>query len=174
MDGNSLLEKIVDTYRANFDVVEPYEYHGVLYDAYAGFNLTSAKYVLVKKAELWRANCFEHVFFLYRPRITLADVEQFQSQLLEYMEPELVCQGEKVPKKNHMYTYLTAIFLSDEPADPEVIKVVRKLHFRKNYRFAVRGFSEERVVLFDIKNRKITGNPAAKELIKGYKKMLKS
>ena len=101
-------------------------------------------------------------------------MEQFQSQLLEYMEPELVCQGEKVPKKNHMYTYLTGIFLSDEPADPEVIKVVRKLHFRKNYRFAVRGFSEERVVLFDIKNRKITGNPAAKELIKGYKKMLKS
>ncbi|MGN0399743.1 MAG: hypothetical protein ACI4EO_06410 [Blautia sp.] len=173
MDGNSLMKKVVDTYRANFDVKEPYEYHGVLYDACAEFNLTSAKYVLVKKAELWRANCFEYVFFLYRPKISLEDVNRFHSQLLEYMEPELVRQGEKVPQKNHMYTYLTGIFLSDEPTDPEVIKAVGKLHFRKNYRFAVRGFSEERIVLFHVQNRKVTGNPAAKELIKGYKKMLK-
>ena len=174
MTGEDLLERLLKSYQSSYDIEKAYDINGDIYDAHASFNVTSAKYVLVKKAELWRANCFEHVFFLYRPRITLADVEQFQSQLLEYMEPELVCQGEKVPKKNHMYTYLTGIFLSDEPADPEVIKVVRKLHFRKNYRFAVRGFSEERVVLFDIKNRKITGNPAAKELIKGYKKMLKS
>jgi len=36
----------------------------------------------------------------------------------------------------------------------------------------VRGFSEERLVLLDMENRRIYGNPAAKDLIKGYKKMV--
>ena len=63
MNSEYILDKIVDTYRSNFDVEEPYEFHGEVYDAYAGFCMTSAKYVLVKRAELWRAHCFEHAFF---------------------------------------------------------------------------------------------------------------
>ena len=40
MNGQSILDKIIDTYRPNFDVEEPYEYHGEVYDAYAGFSMT--------------------------------------------------------------------------------------------------------------------------------------
>ena len=70
-----------------------------------------------------------------------------------------------------MYTYLTGVFVSEKAVSPETVQVLKKLKFRKNYRFAVRGFSEERTVLFDLENRKIYGNSAAKDLIKGYKKM---
>ena len=69
MNGQMVLDKIMDTYRPNFDVEEPYEFHGEVYDAYAGFSMTSAKYVLVKRAELWRAHCFEHAFFQCREEI---------------------------------------------------------------------------------------------------------
>ena len=71
MNGQMVLDKIMDTYRPNFDVEEPYEFHGEVYDAYAGFSMTSAKYVLVKRAELWRAHCFEHAFFSAGRRYTL-------------------------------------------------------------------------------------------------------
>lgn len=174
MNGQALLEQIINTYRANFDIEEPYEYHGKAYYAYAGFNLTSAKYVLVKRAELWRANCFEHVFFLHQDSFSVDDIQEFQQQLLGYMEPELVRGGEKLPPPNHMYTYLTGIFVSEKAVSKETAKALRKLRFRKNYRFAVRGYAEERVVIFDMENKKIMGNPAAKDLLKGYKKMLKS
>lgn len=172
MNGQLLLEKILSTYRSNFDIEEPCAYHGQLYDAYAGFNLTSAKYVLVKRAELWRANCFEHAFFLCGEPVTPEDVSMFQRQLLEHMEPELVRGGGELPPKDHMYTYLTGIFISEKAVSPEVEKAVKKLRFRKNYRFAVRGYSEVRAVLLDVERKKIIGNPAAKELVKGYKKML--
>ena len=42
MNGQMVLDKIMDTYRPNFDVEEPYEFHGEVYDAYAGFSMTSA------------------------------------------------------------------------------------------------------------------------------------
>ena len=172
MNGQMVLDKIMDTYRPNFDVEEPYEFHGEVYDAYAGFSMTSAKYVLVKRAELWRAHCFEHAFFQCREEIHAGDLLRFQEQLLEHMEPELGRGGEAEPVKDHMYTYLTGVFVSEKAVSPETLQTLKKLKFRKNYRFAVRGFSEERLVLLDMENRRIYGNPAAKDLIKGYKKMV--
>lgn len=77
MNGQMVLDKIMDTYRPNFDVEEPYEFHGEVYDAYAGFSMTSAKYVLVKRAELWRAHCFEHAFFQCREEIHAGDLLRF-------------------------------------------------------------------------------------------------
>ena len=71
-----------------------------------------------------------------------------------------------------MYTYLTGVFVSEKAVSPETLQTLKKLKFRKNYRFAVRGFSEERLVLLYMENRRIYGNPAAKDLIKGYKKMV--
>lgn len=127
MNGQSILDKIIDTYRPNFDVEEPYEYHGEVYDAYAGFSMTSAKYVLVKRAELWRAHCFEHAFFQCRDVIHAGDILRFQKQLLEYMEPELVRGGEPEPVKDHMYTYLTGVFVSEKAVSPETVQVLKKL-----------------------------------------------
>lgn len=171
MDGHSLLEKILSTYSANFDIEEPYAYHGKIYDAYAAFNLTSSKYVLVKKAELWRANCFEHAFFLCEDVVVPEDAAGFERQLLKYMEPELIRGGQELPPKDHMYTYLTGIFISEKAVSPETEAAVKKMRFRKNYRFSVRGYGEARVVLMDMERKKIVGNPAAKDLVKGYKKM---
>ena len=59
MKGHELLEKLLQSYQAAFDITRPYDIEGDRYEAYAAFNVTSAKYVLVKKAELWRADCFE-------------------------------------------------------------------------------------------------------------------
>jgi hypothetical protein len=55
MTGQELFEKLLESYRSAFDITRPFDVNGDIYDAYAAFNVTSAKYVLVKKAELWRA-----------------------------------------------------------------------------------------------------------------------
>ena len=105
MTGVNLLEKLLDSYQSSYDIDRAYDVDGDIYDAHASFNVTSAKYVLIKKAELWRANCFEHVFF----------------RVLDY-------------------------------------------------RFAIRGYSEARLLVFDLENHKVFGNRAAKDLVKGYTK----
>ena len=90
MTGQEFLEKLLQSYQSAFDITRPYEVEGERYDAYAAFNVTSAKYVLVKKAELWRANCFEHTFFSCRDRLEAEDLKRFRVQIDTFIEPELV------------------------------------------------------------------------------------
>lgn len=170
MTREDLLGKLLESYRSSFDIETPYEFAGERYDAYAAFRVTSAKYVLVKKAELWRANCFEHVFFQSLETLDANAVERFRAQIAEQIEPQLVRGGKSCPEKDHMYTYLTGIFIVEQEVPEEVRRAVRKFSFTKNYRFTIRGYSEARVLVFDLARRKVFGNRAARELVKGYTK----
>ena len=48
----------------------------------------------------------------------------------------------------------------------------RELPFRyfKNYLASIRGYSEARLLVFDLEAGEIFGNRAAKEMVKGYRK----
>ena len=63
MTGDYLLEQLLESFESSYDVERTCELNGNIYDAYAAFRAENSKYVLVKKAELWKAKCFEHVFF---------------------------------------------------------------------------------------------------------------
>lgn len=170
MTGTKLLEQLLDSYQSSYDIAKPFDVNGDVYDAYASFNVTSAKYVLIKKAELWRANCFEHTFFRCIEQLTSNDLAAFYSQITELIEPEFVRCGRKNPEKDHMYTFITGIFICENSIPDDVIKEIRKFKYFKNYLLGIRGYSEARLLVFDLKNRRISGNAAAKDLIKGYNK----
>ena len=170
MTGDYLLEKLLDSFQNSYDVERTCDINGDIYEAYASFNATSAKYVLVKKAELWRAKCFEHVFFRLKKNLGKEDIENFRKKIDAYIEPQLVRGGLRWPQKDHMYTYMTAVFICEEGISEEAVKAVKHFHYIKNYLFTVRGYSEARILVFDLKNQKIFGNRAAKDMVKGYKK----
>lgn len=170
MTGEYLLNTLLDSFKASYDVERTCDINGDIYEAYARFCAESSKYVLVKKAQLWRVECFEHVFFREKALLTEKDIEKFHRQITDYIEPELVCGGEKFPQKNHMYTYMTAIFICENGVEPEAERAVKHFRFLKNYCFSIRGYSEARILVFDLKENRIFGNPAAKQLVKGYKK----
>lgn len=171
MRKDELLEKLLLSYQQSFDVERPYMVQGESYDAYGAFNVTSAKYVLSKKTELWRAQCYEHAFFKTFDTLFEEDLGAFHRQIVEYIEPELVRHGEKCPPPNHMYTYVTGIFICENGISKQVIREIQKFKFSRNYRLTIRGYCDARLVVFDLANKKICGNRAARELIKGYKKM---
>lgn len=170
MKGKELLEQLLDSYKSSFDIERFFSINGDVYDAYAKFNVTSAKYVLIKKAELWRANCFEHTFFRCLDHLGREDLARFREQVVSYIEPELVRAGRKCPEKDHMYTYMTGIFICDGGVMEDVKRDVRDFKYFKNYRMGIRGYSEVRLLVFDMENRKIFGNRAAKDMVKGYSK----
>lgn len=171
MTGDYLLEKLLDSFQNSYDIERTCDIDGDIYDAYARFNVTSAKYVLIKKAELWRADCFEHVFFrLNKEELTEGEIEHFRREVTDYIEPELVRFGKKLPEANHMYTYMTAVYICEEGVTAEAEKAVRAFRYLKNYLFTIRGYSEVRILVFDLKSSRIFGNRAAKELVKGYKR----
>ena len=171
MTGDYLLEKLLNSFGNSYDVERTCGINGDIYNAYARFNATSAKYVLVKKAELWRADCFEHVFFrLNKEQLTEKVIQDFRKQITDYIEPELVRGDKKWPEANHMYTYMTVIYICEDGVAQEAEKAIRAFRYMKNYMLTIRGYSEARILVFDLKNRRIFGNRAARELVKGYKR----
>lgn len=170
MTGTKLLEQLLDSYQSSYDIAKPFEINGDVYDAYASFNVTSARYVLIKRAELWQANCYEHTFFHCIDNLTSDNLTVFRRQVTDFIEPEFVRKGKKYPAKNHMYTFITGIFICENGVPADIKKEVKKFRFIKNYLFSIRGYSEVRLLVFDLKNHKIFGNTAAKELVKGYNK----
>ena len=170
MTAQELLDKLLDSYRQSFDITRPFQVDGHAYDAYAAFNITSAKYVLVKTAELWRADCYEHTFFSCRETLSREDLDIFREEIVNYIEPEIVREGKTCMEKDHMYTYITGVFLCEQGVPKELKKDICRFRFFKNYRFGIRGYSEARLLVLDLKNHEILGNRAAKDLIKGYKK----
>ncbi len=171
MKKDELLERLLRSYQQSFDVERPYMIQGESFDAYGAFNVTSAKYVLSKKAELWRAQCYEHAFFKTLETCTREVLETFRRQIVEYIEPELVRHGEKCPPPNHMYTYITGIFICENGISKEIIQEIQRFKFSKNYRWMIRGYCDARLVVFDLANKQICGNKAARQMIKGYKKI---
>lgn len=171
MTGQKFMEKVLSAYQEAFDITRPFDVNGHRYDAYAAFNVTSAKYDLVEKAELWRANCSEHTFFSCCPSFDRETLIRFGTEIEEYIEPQIVRQGRGCMEKDHMYTFITGIFFSEEGISEEMKRAVRKFKFFKNYRFGIRGYSEARILVFDMKNQKVAGNRAARALVKSYRKV---
>lgn len=174
MPSEELLEKLLESYESAFDITRPYRTEKYEYDAYAAFNVTSAKYVLVKKAELWRANCYEHTFFSCRDTLKTEDLRNFYEDIIGFIEPRLVRGGEKCTHENHMYTYITGIFICEDGGSDEVKKEVERFRYFKNYRLGIRGYAQARLLVFDKKGQKIFGNRAARDLARGYKKAFQS
>ena len=173
MDKKTLLENLIRSHEGVCTIKKPFAIGNGSYDAYAFYDITGMKYVLVKSAELWRQNTKEHIFFLAKDEITEEDVNRFGRDVTERIEPELVRQGNKTMPKDHMLSYITAMFISQKPLSEEAEKAVRGLKFFRNYTFGVRGYSEARIVVFDLGRMKMVGNRAAKNVMKTYKKVLK-
>lgn len=171
MTKQEFLQKILKFHESSFDITRPFDAGNSAYDAYASFNVTGTKYVLVKKAELWRADCFEHVFFMCAESLRREDADRVAGDMEMYIEPEIVRGGRKYPDKNHMYTYVTFIFISEKKPAEDALDVLKKFRYMKNYRLGIRGYCEARVLLFDLENRQIIGNRAAKDMVKGYGKI---
>lgn len=171
MTNEQFLQKLLEFHKSSFDIIKPFYIENGTYDAYAFFNVKNSKYVLLEKAEIWRADCFEHVFFVLAKSLQYDEINKLKDDITNWIEPNLVREGCKYPNKNHMYTYITFMIISDGIVKNEVIESLKSFRYMKNYCFGIRGYSEARMILFDLKNQTIIGNRAAKDLIKGYRKM---
>ncbi|MDR1272267.1 MAG: hypothetical protein LBK04_04685 [Clostridiales Family XIII bacterium] len=170
VNGPELREKLIRSHMGSYDLSPWFKVGNTTYDAYARFDVTSAKYVLVKKAELYRAHSFEHTFIRVFDEFLADDLYRFKSQIDETIEPGFVREGKPYPMKDHMYSFITGLFISEMRVGEEARRAVRKFRYVRNYLLSIRGYCLCRIVLFDLEDGIIFGNPAAQEVVKGYKK----
>lgn len=166
MNSNQFLESILNEYSSTFDIYREYEYNGKVFPAYAQFYSHNEKYVLVKEAKLWEANCFEHTLFINYDSIKEDDILEIQRLIKENMEPDMVRNGKKLPEKNHMYTYITVIMICEGEISAKAEKMIERYNFGKSYQFSIRGWSNAKLVCVDLKNQVFISNREGRALKK--------
>lgn len=161
MKSEEYLENLLTRYSGTFDIHKPYKIADKEYAAYGYFYSHTEKYVLVREANLWSSNCFEHILFYQVDKLTEEHITEADVIIRDYMEPQLVCKGAPYPEKHHMYSYMTVVFLSGTIPDKKAIHKLKKYSFDKGYRFHIRGFSQARLIAVSMQDEKVYTNYAA-------------
>lgn len=136
-----MLDTLLATYSTYFDI-ERMDESELPLAATCHFHVRSAKYVLFKKAELWNANSNEHVYIFTVPELT-ADIYR-QCEKTAYDKGMALID----PDGNHMYTYITAVFLCDTCTE-EARKLLKKCRIYKSFHFSLYGWMDFHTVLIE-------------------------
>ena len=160
-----MLERLMRSYEPYFDVerYEDGEKDDMPLSAHCRFYVHSSKYVLIKKAQLWAADCNEYVYVFSVPELT----EEVFARCRDYAYEE----GMKLvnPKPDHMYSYITAVFLCDT-CTPEARKALQKCRIYKSFHFSLYGWMDfHTALLVRGENRSYTNRSG-----RGNAKLMKS
>lgn len=158
-----VIEWMKNAYAAYFDVEEIDD--GTALKALCAYHLRDSQYVLVKKAELWSAECHEYIYLWDAGHLDTNLVDEVFCRTLKDGEPRVK------PHAQHMYTYLTAVVLYDS-AQPEALAQLKKLKKRRNYKLSLHGWMEFRIAAVELPTANITTNRAGMRPAKDLKRMV--
>ena len=155
----NMLDNLLLQYEGYFNVSKPHIFDGDEILAYASFEQRMAKYVMIKRAEIFAIKTYEHVFFVHAADLTMSGWEKEKNRIT-FAEKDYV-----IPHKEHMYSYITLILLCDT-IDPDVKKAISKFRYTKNYKWTLEGYSAVRICALDLSSEEIITNKQAKDVRK--------
>ena len=169
METADYLDQLLRKYSGTFDIYQPYVIHGKEYPAYGYFFSHIEKYVLVREANMWSSDSYEHILFIETDEVDQALIDEAYSLIKDYMEPILVRKGEEVPTEGHMYSYLTISLIARRPLSKKMQKAVKHFKFEKGYRFNMRGFSQAHIACATMEDEKVYTNYVGRKSRKLYR-----
>ena len=173
MNTGDYLDQLLCKYSGTFDIYQPYVIHGKEYPAYGYFFSHVEKYVLVREANMWSSDSYEHVLFIETEEVNQTLIDEAYDVVSTYMEPVLVRKGEEIPAPGHMYSYLTISIIAQKPLSKEMKRAVKHFKFEKGYRFNMRGFSQAHIVCATLEDEEVYTNYVGRKSAKLYKKNFK-
>lgn len=163
------LDQLLRKYSGTFDIYQPYVIHGKEYPAYGYFFSHVEKYILVREANMWSSDSYEHILFIETDTVDENLITEAYSIVKDYMEPVLVRKGEALPAKGHMYSYLTISLLAAQPLSKQMQKAVKHFKYEKGYQFNIRGFSQAHIVCATMEDEKVYTNYVGRKSAKSYR-----
>ena len=157
IDANSLFKRLLTYYSNDYDVIRPSQLDDTIYDAYAAYS---------------HFNCFEHAFIRSTLTLSKRDILRFRDQVTTIIEPWMVCAGESSPPQNHIYTYVTGVFISEKRIRDDVRRTIRRFRYYRGYGYYKSGYCQARIAAFDMETGSLIVSPAAKELMLEYQRVL--
>lgn len=169
------LKRVLSYYRGSFDLTIPYELGGQTHAALAAMHAHEDQYVRVVGTTLWNADSHEYTLFdTFGTAPTAQQVERLFQLARDEMELRFVRGGEELPPKDHQYTWLTVVMLSQHTPDAAARKAVESCRMTRYYQFYLRGYSEVRMLLVDLEKGELITNRAGRSLKKLYALALKN
>ena len=150
MTREEAVQRLCTIYQSDFDV-QLCEEHQQPLAAQMDFYANNSKYVLSKKAKLWEANSFEYVYLFSVPHLTREIYEQCEK--LAYEQGMARIQ----PGPNHMYTYITAMFVCDS-CDEEARKALKQCRYYKSFRMSYWGWMDFHTALAVLLEESVSTN----------------
>lgn len=127
----------------------------------------SEKYVISRKAELWSADSEEFLYLFDVPHLT---AEVYEACMKQATEDGM---GRMNIGPGHMYTYITAVIISDS-ADEDAVKALKKSRLHKSFHFSFHGWMDYRAALVLTDSDRLQTNGAGRCMTKVMKKVLYS
>lgn len=175
VEVQDFLRRVLSYYEGSFDLTVPCEMGGETHAALAAMHAHEDQYVRVVGTTLWNADSHEYTLFdTFDTAPTARQVERLCRLAKEEMEPRFVRGGEALPPRDHQYTWLSLVLLSQHTPGEEARKAVQACRMTKYYQFYLRGYSELRVILVDLETGAMTTNKAGRSLKKLYGMALKN
>lgn len=168
MNSSDYLNRLLLKYSGTFDIYQPYVILDREYPAYGYFFSHVEKYVLVRKANMWSADSYEHILFTDPAELTQTHLEEYRQAITEYIEPTLVLKGESLPEPNHMYSYITIAVVTGKALSPEMKRAVKKFKFEKSYMHSIRGYTQARIAVASMDDESVCVNRMGRKLKKMY------
>ena len=150
MTREEAVNRLCDIYSGEFDV-RLCEEHRKPLAAQMDFYAESSKYVLSKKAKLWEANSFEYVYLFNVPHLTREIYDQCEK--LAYDEG----MARIKPGPNHMYTYITALFVCDS-CDEDAKKALKQCKLYKSFKMSYWGWMDFHTALAVLPEESVSTN----------------
>jgi len=92
---------------------------------------------------------FEHFLVRSVKDFNLHDFEAFKKTLIE-ITPHI-----SNPNKFHKRSIITGLIISENSLDPKLSTLVKKFFYRKNYKYCFHGWSETKIAIYSIPDKKV-------------------
>ena len=158
-DRPAILERLSNSYSAWYDVTPGDLGSGLPLEALYMHRFRKEKFVLSKKAKLWAVEANDYLYLFSMAKLDMYQAETCVSFSIEDALPRVE------PHSEHMYSFITAIFVADE-AEEDALKFIRRRRFNKSFKFGFHGSSPLKTAALDIGREKIVSNNMGRDLRK--------
>lgn len=150
------LDKLLDAYSHVYDIDREVAVGDVVYPAMATYYLRDENYLISKQHVLSAVEQHEYLYFYLTDHLSAEDLQK-HIDLTKQAGLSLVH-----PHKEHMFSNVGLVVLANT-IDPEAKKLIRRTHFRKNYKLTLHGWTEYQLAAMETSTNCFFSNPAGKE-----------
>ena len=157
LDKQYVLETLLRSHEAYFDVTKDYEYAGRRFAGYAELCSYNKQSALVERAKPWEVDALEYIFFDVADHLD----DAWANEAYRYMTNEAI--NKVTADENHVSSCVSLIVVVDS-ADEKTLAKIKKMHFRKNYSLGFRGWTDLRMAVIDLSSMEVITNGVGKEM----------